>query len=102
MNRWNSMDTAPKDGTHILALIHREGIHDMDDNWMPAFTEVRELWYAPYGAIGMNLPWHAGDPFDSHDGMADCHFGESVPIGWLPMTALPPLPAPLSKRRHAV
>lgn len=79
------MATAPKDGTHILAVLYRESINDMGDIRLPAFGEVREIWYRPYQVLGMNLPWHAGDPFDSHDGTAPDHMGEDVPVLWMPV-----------------
>jgi hypothetical protein len=84
---WRDMGSAPKDGTHILAKLHREAAVDMDDIRRPAFTEIREIWYRPYMApvFGHDMPWHAGDPFDSHDGMAPDHFGADVPIAWMPL-----------------
>lgn len=81
---------APRDGTHILAVLHRAAINDMDGVRRPAFSEVREIWYLPFTTLGMHLPWHAGDPFDSHDGMAPDHFGEDVPTYWRPLLAPPP------------
>lgn len=89
---WRDMSSAPKDGTRILALIFREACHDMDDVRRPAFAEVKEVFYKPYVQFGMNLPWHSGDPFDSHEGMAPEHMGEAVPIGWLPRNTLPAAP----------
>ena len=86
---WNAMDTAPVDGTHILAVLYRNECYDMDDIKRRSFHEIREIWYRPYTQFGMFLPWHAGDPIDSHEGMAPDHMGEAVPIGWLPMDALP-------------
>ncbi len=85
MEGWRTMDSAPKDGTHILAVLTREGIHDMDDVWRPAFSEIREIWYRPYVQFGMQLPWHAGDPFDGYDGMGNEHMGEAVPTRWMPI-----------------
>lgn len=84
---WQTMDTAPKDGTRILAKLHREAIADMDGIRRKAFTEIREIWYREWRdpIFGGNMPWHAGDPFDSHDGMAPDHMGEGVPIAWMPL-----------------
>lgn len=94
---WRSMDSAPKDGTRILALTFREACCDMDDVRRPAFAEVKEVFYKPYVQFGMSLPWHSGDPFDSHEGMAPEHMGEAVPIGWLPRDLLPTPPASAPK-----
>jgi len=89
---WQPMGTAPQDGTRILAVLYREACEDMDGIRRKAFAEVREIFYQPYTQLGMFLPWHAGDPFDSHEGMAPDHFGEAVPIAWLPRTVLPAAP----------
>lgn len=91
---WRTMETAPKDGTRILAILHRETCKDMDGIRREAFSEVREIWWHPYQQFGMSLPWHAGDPFDSHDSrIGDCHMGEAVPVLWLPRGHLPTPPA---------
>lgn len=89
---WQDMASAPLDGTHILAVLYRGESEDMDGYHVRPFWEIREIWYQPYTQLGMFLPWHAGDPFDSHEGMAPEHMGEAVPVGWLPLTALPPAP----------
>ncbi len=82
------MGTAPRDGTHILAYLYREP----DDFAYPGFGEWREIWWKPYTSLGMYLPWHAGDPEDSHTpGEAPEHFGEAVPIAWLPKPETPPI-----------
>lgn len=87
-----SMATAPRDGTHILAYLYRER-----DDENAAFGEWREIFYRPYEAMkGWNTPWHAGDPFDSHScDFAPEHFGEAVPIAWLPLPPRPPLTSPV-------
>jgi hypothetical protein len=77
-----SMDTAPKDGTHILAYLFFEG----DDCGTRPFGEWREIFFREYTIIGMRMPWHAGNPFDAHDRDFACeHFGIAVPICWLPL-----------------
>lgn len=83
------MDTAPRDGTHILAVLHRAAGEDMDRVMLKAFSEVREIWYKPYVVFGIQVPWHAGDPFDSQDGMAPDHMGEDVPVLWMPKPEIP-------------
>lgn len=80
------MATAPKDGTHILAYLWSAP----DDCGYRGFGEWREIWWKPYTGLGMFMPWHAGDLFDSHTaGEAPEHFGEGVPIGWLPLPKRP-------------
>ncbi|NOV15904.1 hypothetical protein E5S70_07365 [Ensifer adhaerens] len=79
---WQSMSSAPRDGTHILALLYREATSDMDDRRWPAFSEMREIWFKPYLAFGMQLSWHAGDPFEEPSGIGSEHMGDAVPIAW--------------------
>lgn len=87
------METAPRDGTHILAYLY----HGPDDCGYPGFGEWREIWWKPFKAVmDMQLPWHAGDPAESHThGEAPEHFGEGVPIAWVP---LPPTPSGVCTR----
>lgn len=74
------MHMAPRDGTHILAYLYSEP----DDCGYRGFGEWREIWWKPYQSLGMDMPWHAGDPADSHTrGEAPEHFGEGVPVVWL-------------------
>src|SRR5689334_7329984 len=71
------MSQAPRDGTPILAYLYSEP----DDCGYKGFGEWREIWWKPYTSIGMFLPWHAGDPYDSHTSSeAPEHFGERLPI----------------------
>jgi|GEM_PF-3708726 len=79
---WQGMASAPCDGTHILAILYREASDDPDGKRWPAFSEMREIWFRPYRAFGMDLPWHAGDPFDDPSGAGSEHMGEGVPIAW--------------------
>ena len=100
---WRPIETAPKDGTHILAILVREGVHDIDDIWRAEFREVREIWYRPYEQFGMFMPWHAGDPFDAHDGVAPENMGEGIPKFWMPLSSLKtgdrsPSPAPEAEK----
>ena len=83
------MATAPRNGTRILAYLYSEP----DDCGYRGFGEWREIYWKPYRSLGMFLPWHAGDPWDSHDQIeAPDHFGEAVPIAWLPCPTPPVLP----------
>lgn len=84
-HEWHPMSTAPRDGAHILAVLVRESCEDMDGIRRRAFSEVREIFYRPYVNFGMSLPWHAGDPIDSHDGFAPEHMGEGIPVLWRPV-----------------
>lgn len=80
------MDTAPRDGTHVLAYLYTAP----DDCGYRGFGEWREIWWNPYRSLGMEMPWHAGDPWDSHSQAEPPeHFGDGVPVAWLP---LPPRP----------
>lgn len=80
------MNTAPRDGTHFLAYLYRAP----DDDDYRGFGEWREIFYKAYRSPFGHLPWHAGDPYDSHDQAGACeHFGEAVPIAWLPLPARP-------------
>lgn len=97
MTDWKPIETAPRDGTHILAILYREACEDMDGIHRKAFAEVREIFYRPYSQWGMDLPWHAGDPFDSHDGMAPDHFGEAIPTHWQPLPEPPALQVEASR-----
>jgi len=58
-----SMDSAPRDGTHILALLSSE-IHNT--------TEWREVYWNPFDSL-----WHASDPMQS--------YADDVPKAWLPL-----------------
>lgn len=81
------MDTAPRDGTHILAFLYQAP----DDYEYRGFGEWREIWFGKaVRFMDAHMPWHAGDPHDSHSGgEAPEHFGEGVPIAWLPLPARP-------------
>lgn len=86
--KWQKIETAPRDGTHILGYLRRSG-----DSEMLPFGEWREIWYRPFILLGMSVPWHAGDPADSHSGNdAPDHFGEGCPTHWMPLPAPPQEP----------
>lgn len=90
MSEWKPIETAPRDGTRILAYLYSPP----DDCGVPGFGEWREVYYRPYKSpiLGWSMPWHAGNPDDSHSGEEPPdHFGEGVPIAWMP---LPPKPEP--------
>jgi hypothetical protein len=82
-----SMESAPHDGTHILAYLYSAP----DSENYKGFGEWREIFWKSYvGFLGHDMPWHAGDPYDSHDGeCADTHYGIAVPIAWLPLPRKP-------------
>lgn len=83
------MQSAPRDGTHILAYLY----HAPDDEDYRGFGEWREIWWKPYVCMGMHLPWHCGDPADSHDAAgASDHMGEGLPIAWMLLPKKPSLP----------
>jgi hypothetical protein len=84
-----SMSTAPRDGTHFLAYLY----HEPDGEGRGEHGEWREIWWKPFKdpVFGFEMPWHAGDDFDLRDegqGVGDSHYGEAVPLCWMP---LPPL-----------
>lgn len=87
------MERAPRDGTHILGYLYSAP----DDCGYRGFGEWREIYYKEIiGLMGMRLCWHAGDPDDGHTGNeAPEHYGEGVPIAWLP---LPPSPLSAGQR----
>lgn len=63
-----SMDSAPKDGTHILAKLY-----SADRN----FIEWREVYRNPFIDSGESKPWHAGSPIES--------FSDDRLISWVPL-----------------
>jgi hypothetical protein len=80
------MSSAPRDGTHFLAYLYQAP----DDEDYRGFGEWREIFYKATDRFGFNTPWHAGDPHDSHSGSeAPEHFGEAIPIAWLPLPTKP-------------
>lgn len=82
------MIDAPRDGTRFLAYLY----HAPDDEDYRGFGEWREIFYKPFTdpLFGASMPWHAGDPFDSHEGNeAPDHFGIAVPIAWVPLPDKP-------------
>jgi hypothetical protein len=83
------MSTAPRDGTHILAYLY----HAPDSERRGEHGEWREIWWKPFKApaFGWDMPWHAGDDFDSREeglGVGDSHYGVDVPLCWLPLPKL--------------
>jgi hypothetical protein len=81
------MNSAPRDGTHILAYLYSEP----DDCGYSGFGEWREIFWKEDRIMSLN--WHAGDPWDSHSGnQAPEHFGDGVPIAWLPLPPKPQVP----------
>jgi hypothetical protein len=87
VGHWQSMSSAPRDGTHILAVLYRSTSDDIDGRHWPAFSEMREIWFKPYRQLGMDLPWHAGDPFEEPSELGSEHMGDGVPIAWQPLPA---------------
>jgi hypothetical protein len=61
--RPRSMDSAPRDGTHIIALLSVES---------RKATEWREVYWNPFDGL-----WHASDPTES--------YADDVPKAWLPL-----------------
>lgn len=88
LSGWQPMSSAPRDGTHILAVLYRSASDDIEGRRWPAFSEMREIWFKPYRQIGMDLPWHAGDPFEEPSELGSEHMGDGVPIAWQPLPAL--------------
>ena len=81
------MSTAPRDGTHILAYLY----HEPDSGGRGEHGEWREIWWKVMRdpVFGGEMPWHAGDDFDLRDrGCGDSHYGEAVPLCWLPLPKL--------------
>ena len=84
------MSTAPRDGTHFLAYLY----HEPDSDGRGEHGEWLEIWYKQFRDPvfgGMAMCWHAGDDFDAHQserGCGDSHYGEAVPLCWLPLPVL--------------
>jgi hypothetical protein len=83
------MSTAPRDGTHFLAYLY----HEPDSEGRGGHGEWREIWWKPWTdpVFRSQMSWHAGDDFDLREegqGVGDSHFGEAVPLCWLPLPKL--------------
>ena len=83
------MSTAPRDGTHFLAYLY----HEPDGEGRGEHGEWREIWWKQFKdpVFGGQMPWHAGDDFETHSlerGCGDSHYGEAVPLCWIPLPKL--------------
>jgi hypothetical protein len=81
-----SIETAPRDGTHVLGLI----VDDPDHFVWRGYAEWREIWWEPREEMFRTV-WCAGGP--GHDGrMGSERYGEGLVIAWLPCPPKPQRP----------
>jgi hypothetical protein len=76
MSEWQSMSTAPKDGTPVLvAYLHEDG-----DKYVTIAS-----WVEVYDPV----PWHDEEAYTSDDLSAWVERGEEIPYGepthWMPL-----------------
>lgn len=55
MNRWKPIDTAPKDGTEIIALYDCGGVYGVRIMWF--YTEQDYEKFNPIGSLEDNVGW---------------------------------------------
>ena len=79
---WLPMSTAPRDGTHVLAVTIEPGDNDAGNR---DYEIVREIWWEPVDrGFGLATPWRSGGY--GHDGRPGAEsYGEGLVLCWMPI-----------------
>ena len=78
--RWNDMSSAPRDGTHILAMTIEPGD---DDAGTRDYEIVREVWWEPIDrGFGIATPWRSGG-YGHDDRPGAESYGEGLVLCWM-------------------